>query len=123
MIFRATYANSNDASKAIEAYFTALEIKPDYIRARYNLSIACIQTGQYSEAAEHLLGALSIQQNDISQIQETTKNNVVIHIGDGQSANVWQTLRLLMDTYIRRSDLVEACDAKDLSAFRKDFDF
>jgi peroxin-5 len=101
-----------------------LEIKPDYIRARYNLSIACIQTGQYSEAAEHLLGALSIQQNDLLQIAQTTgKENVVIHIGDGQSANVWQTLRLLMDTYIRRNDLVEACDAKDLDAFRNDFDF
>jgi peroxin-5 len=104
----------------MEAYFKALEIKPDYIRARYNLAIACIQTGQYHEAAEHLLGALSIQQNDMDQIKNATKRDIP---PVGESGNVWSTLRLLLDTYVRREDLVEACDAKDLAAFRSDFDF
>lgn len=127
--FSATLANSNEASKAMDAYFHALELKPDYIRARYNLAIACIQHGQYHEAAEHLLGALSIQQNDMNQIIETTNsNNITVspdtfNLHHGQSMNVWSTLRLLLDTYIRREDLVSACDVKDLEAFRKDFDF
>lgn len=43
----ATLANSGESEKAMEAYFNALQINPSYIRARYNLAIACIQIGQY----------------------------------------------------------------------------
>ena len=106
----------------MDAYFNALQINPRYIRARYNLAIACIQIGQYREAAEHLLGALSIQKTDLEQVQQVTQQTPeAMHLG--QSNSVWSTLRLLIDTYVRRPDLVASCDAQDLEAFRKDFDF
>lgn len=43
----ATLANSGESERAMEAYFNALQINPLYIRARYNLAIACMQIGQY----------------------------------------------------------------------------
>ena len=43
----ATFANSGDSEKAMESYFNAIQISPLYIRARYNLAIACMQMGQY----------------------------------------------------------------------------
>lgn len=120
----ATLANSNDPEQAIDSYFNALQINPDYIRARYNLAIACIQIGKYREAGEHLLGALSIQQNDLQHVQAKTNTAVPTNTTEsGQSSSLWNTLRLLMETYIRRDDLISACNARDLDAFRKDFQF
>jgi peroxin-5 len=43
----ATLANSGESEKAMEAYFNALQINSSYIRARYNLAIACMQMGQH----------------------------------------------------------------------------
>ncbi|ORZ20794.1 hypothetical protein BCR42DRAFT_409496, partial [Absidia repens] len=60
----ATLANSKDTPGAIDAYFNALEINPSYVRARYNLAISCINMNQHKEAAEHLLTALALQQQD-----------------------------------------------------------
>jgi peroxin-5 len=123
---RATLANANFAQKAMEAYFRALEINPVYIRARYNLAIACIQIGQYREAAEHLLGALDIQQSELERIKQATNapdNNGFQALQEHQSNSVWSTLRILVDTYVKRQDLVAACDNRDLSKFKKEFDF
>ena len=86
----ATLANSNDPSKAVQAYFNALEIRPTYIRARCNLAIACIQLSQYNEAAEHLITAL--------QIQTTTKSEGVEGVAV-QSSTVWNTLKMVVDGY------------------------
>lgn len=65
---------------AIEAYYKALEIKPSFVRGRYNLGVSCINIGVYNEAAEHLLGALSMH---------------VVGSGQGTniSNNLWETLR------------------------------
>lgn len=48
----------------------------------------------------------------------------------GQSESVWSALRVLLSTYstifidlVGREDLVAACDAKDMTAFREDFEF
>jgi len=38
----ATMANSGHAGGALEYYYKALELKPGYIRARFNLGISCI---------------------------------------------------------------------------------
>lgn len=108
----------------MEAYFTALQINPNYIRARYNLAIASIQMGQYREAAEHLLGALAIQQSEAEQIHAKAGNAVGLDsLHEQQSGTVWSTLRLLLDTYVKRPDLVQACDNKHLAGFRSEFDF
>ena len=111
----ATLANSSDAHGAIEAYFNALAINPSYIRARYNLAIASIQLGSYKEAAEHLLGALSIQSSSTRELPLKEVAN--------RDGILWSALKMLMDSYIRRTDLMESCDNKDLDAFRGDFDF
>ncbi|KAL2916416.1 hypothetical protein HK105_204172 [Polyrhizophydium stewartii] len=125
----ATLANSFQPERAIDAYFNALQINPAYVRTRYNLAIASIQIGQHREAAEHLLGALSVQASSMAQVMHSNKGKGRAGdfdpslIGSSQSETVWTTLRLLCDTYLQRSDLVDACDARDLEAFRAGFDF
>ncbi|KAJ3272955.1 Peroxisomal membrane signal receptor PTS1 [Terramyces sp. JEL0728] len=97
----ATLANSGEAEKALDAYFHALEINPSYIRARYNLAIACIQFGQYREAAGYLLGALATQEASMKAVNDKTQFNkdemIQMHIG--QSECVWTALRMLLNTY------------------------
>ncbi|CAG8795626.1 463_t:CDS:2, partial [Racocetra fulgida] len=68
----ATLANSGKSEDAIDAYHKALEIKPTFVRARYNLGVSCLNIGCYREAAEHLLGALSMHQTGLSS--ENVKN-------------------------------------------------
>lgn len=58
----ASLANSNRSEEAVDAYFKALQLKPTFVRARYNLGVSCINIGCYKEAAEHLLSGLSMHQ-------------------------------------------------------------
>ncbi|ORZ30634.1 hypothetical protein BCR44DRAFT_44605, partial [Catenaria anguillulae PL171] len=88
----ATLANSHDASRAMDAYFHALAINPSYIRARYNLAIACINLGQHREAAHHLIEALSIQLGDGDE--DAGKVGAPRVTSGFMSANVWDTLRM-----------------------------
>ncbi|KAJ3156716.1 hypothetical protein HDU86_003940 [Geranomyces michiganensis] len=125
----ATLANARYSERAIEAYFQALEINPSYVRARYNLSISCIQMAQYREAAEHLLGALSVQMNNINAVLAESKGKGPVEESDlasmhnVQSGTVWETLKMVADGHLRRHDLAEACEKRDLEAFRGEFDF
>ena len=41
-------------------YHSALQIRPGYIRARYNLGISCINLKAYKDASEHFLAALKL---------------------------------------------------------------
>lgn len=43
----ATYANNNRNEEAIDAYYQALKLCPGFVRARYNLGVACINLGAY----------------------------------------------------------------------------
>ena len=43
----ATLANGSRSEEAVEAYATALQLSPGYIRTRYNLGIACVNLGAY----------------------------------------------------------------------------
>uniref|UniRef100_A0A915PN88 Peroxin-5 n=1 Tax=Setaria digitata TaxID=48799 RepID=A0A915PN88_9BILA len=67
----ATLANGKHAAKAVVAYREALEICPNYTRARCNLGIACIQLRNYREAIEHFITALQLQQS-YSSISSST---------------------------------------------------
>ncbi|KAG1447924.1 hypothetical protein G6F56_009104 [Rhizopus delemar] len=122
----ATLANSRNPAGAIDAYFHALEINPNYVRARYNLAISCINLGQHREAAEHLLTALALQRtSEGSGNQGSTMiddHGKTINVPGGMSDNVWASLRMLMVT-MSRDDLAKQCDNHNLDAFRNEFDF
>ncbi|KAI7879955.1 TPR-like protein [Lichtheimia hyalospora FSU 10163] len=119
----ATLANSRDTTGAIDAYFTALEINPSYVRARYNLAISCINLGQHREAAEHLLTSLAIQQQADSQISMLIdEHGNKVPVQGGMSENVWDSLRMLM-FMMNREDLAKHCDSRNLNVFRGEFEF
>ncbi|ORZ25688.1 hypothetical protein BCR42DRAFT_12631 [Absidia repens] len=125
----ATLANSKDTAGAIDAYFNALEINPSYVRARYNLAISCVNLNQHKEAAEHLLTALALQQqDDMGQSAAINASTTMVDqtgqlsIPGGMSTNVWDSLRMVM-FMMKREDLAVQCDRRNLDVFRSEFDF
>ncbi|XP_035226649.1 peroxisomal targeting signal 1 receptor-like [Stegodyphus dumicola] len=108
----ATLANSNRPGEAIEAYYRALELYPGFIRARFNLGISCINLGAAKEAAEHFLSALNLQNAGRGPQGKSSKA--------AMSSNIWSTLRTVM-TLMKRTDLYQAVDNKDLDLLNKEF--
>jgi len=103
-------SNGNQPEEALGAYREALQLRPTYTRAIYNVGVACLNIGAYKEAAEHFLSALNLQ--------ESTSGDT--------SGQVWFTLRralMAMD----RSDLAELAYSEtktNLEIFRNHgFDF
>jgi peroxin-5 len=78
----ATLANNGRSEEAIDVYHKALELRPSFVRARYNIGVSCINIGCYKEAAEHIMTGLSMH----------TRGN-----GDSEGINVsnnsWEMLR------------------------------
>jgi peroxin-5 len=117
---RRIYADAHVFAKslgeqAIDAYDRALEIRPTFVRCRYNLGVSFMNIGCHKEAAEQMLQALNMHVvgDDPSSAGRVT--NV--------SENLWETLRrtfLQMD----RKDLADMTyQDRDVSKFRKFFDF
>eukprot|EP00834_Sanchytrium_tribonematis_P008499 NODE_1020_length_2597_cov_0.811849.p1 type:complete len:520 gc:universal NODE_1020_length_2597_cov_0.811849:2197-638(-) len=102
----ATYANSHRLGEARNAYFKALDLHPSFIRARYNLAVACVNDNNYREAVEHVLQALKIQSQE----------------GQETSDSLWSTLKMAC-LMLNRTDLASKCDEKELGAFKSDFIF
>ena len=128
----ATLANSGRSEEAIAAYEKALTLNPNFVRARYNLGVSCINIGCYEEAAQHLLGALSmhglVEREGRERIQEVVGDDVDDGFLDrmismNQSTNLYETLRRVFGQMEREdlSDLVGP--GMDLDVFRKDFYF
>ncbi|RMJ24311.1 Peroxisomal targeting signal receptor [Aspergillus sp. HF37] len=132
----ATLANSGRSEEAIEAYEQALTINPNFVRARYNLGVSCINIGCYPEAAQHLLGALSMHRVVEQEGRERAREIVggsdgiddeqlerMIHISQNQSTNLYDTLRRVFSQMGRRdlSDMVVS--GMDVNVFRKEFEF
>jgi peroxin-5 len=110
----ASLANSNRSEEAVDAYFKALELKPTFVRARYNLGVSCINIGCYKEAAEHLLSGLSMHQ---VEGQDDTG------LSHNQSTALTETLKRAFIAMERR-DLVEMVKpGMDLNQFRGEFSF
>lgn len=83
----ATLANGGSPETAIDAYRKALELRPTFTRAIYNLGVSCLNVGCFQEAAEHLLAALSLHGRTKGK-----QKNPLLPEGDG-SDNLWHTLR------------------------------
>ncbi|KAI9101283.1 hypothetical protein DFS34DRAFT_464518 [Phlyctochytrium arcticum] len=107
----ATQANLGDSEIAIDAYYKALELNPAFVRGWYNLAVSCINIGCYKEAAEHLLGALSMHSVGGNKDDQNVSNNL------------WETLRRAFVMMERRDLADRTIPGQDLSIFRKDFDF
>ncbi|KJA27897.1 hypothetical protein HYPSUDRAFT_130657 [Hypholoma sublateritium FD-334 SS-4] len=105
-------SNGNKPEEALGAYREALQLRPTYTRAIYNVGVACmcLNIGADKEAAEHFLSALSLQ--------ESTSGDT--------SDQLWFTLRRALQS-MKRNDLAELAkpEAKsNLEIFRREgFDF
>lgn len=109
----ASLANSNRSEEAVDAYFKALELKPTFVRARYNLGVSCINIGCYKEAAEHLLSGLSMHQVE-------GENTTLSH---NQSTALTETLKRSFIAMERRDLLELVKPGMDLNQFRGEFNF
>ena len=136
----ATLANSGRSEEAIAAYEEALTLNPNFVRARYNLGVSCINVGCLPEAAQHLLGSLGMHRVVEREGRERVKEaigggqgpNAAGALDDGeldrlmaanQSTNLYETLRRVFSQMGRRdlADLV--VPGMDVDVFRKEFDF
>ncbi|KAI9884419.1 MAG: hypothetical protein M1823_003801 [Watsoniomyces obsoletus] len=134
----ATLANSGRSEEAIAAYEEALRLRPNFVRARYNLGVSCINIGVLEAAAQHLLGALAMHKIMVKDGMERRRGLVqgglgnvenTIPEGDGiygslnPSTNLFDTLRRVF-VQMGRSDMAGLVGPSiDLDMFRKDFDF
>ncbi|OSD06848.1 TPR-like protein [Trametes coccinea BRFM310] len=110
----ATLANSGRPDEALQYYYTALELNPAYIRARFNLGISCINLRRYDEAAQHILDALVLQDGDSVHDPEANDKRGVT------SSALWDSLKTCC-LHMQRLDLATLCDRRDLEAFRLNF--
>ncbi|KAK1911916.1 hypothetical protein P3342_011001 [Pyrenophora teres f. teres] len=128
----ATLANSGRSEEAIDAYSRALALRPNFVRARYNLGVSCINIGCYTEAAQHLLGALAmhkvVEQEGKERAREVVGEGVsesqldnMIH--QNQSTNLYDTLRRVFGQMGRRDLSDSVGPAMDVERFRGEFDF
>ncbi|KAK7923966.1 Peroxisomal targeting signal receptor [Apiospora marii] len=128
----ATLANSGKSEDAIAAYEKALTLRPNFVRARYNLGVSCINMGCHEEAAGHLLSALEMHKSVEKEGREKAREILGGGVSDSQldamttqnrSTNLYDTLRRVF-TQMNRRDLAEKVVAgMDPSVFRGDIDF
>ncbi|KAG6020236.1 hypothetical protein E4U41_002914 [Claviceps citrina] len=144
----ATLANSGRSEEAIAAYEQALSLSPNFVRARYNLGVSCININCHHEAACHFLAALemhkSIEKSGRSKAYEMLGGGggdggdqagagagAVANIDDvidrmsaqNRSSTLYDTLRRVF-TQMGRRDLAERTVAGvNPDIFRPEFDF
>ena len=135
----ATLANSGRSEDATEAYEQALTLKPNFVRARYNLGVSCINMELWTEAAQHLLGAMSmhrvVEQVGLDKVKEVVEagagggldrlgaTDIESMVGGNESTNILETLRRVFSN-MGRKDLVDRVGrGMDVDSFRAEFDF
>ncbi|KAJ3055067.1 Peroxisomal membrane signal receptor PTS1 [Rhizoclosmatium hyalinum] len=109
----ATLANSKDPSRALEAYTRALQLNPDFLRARYNVAIAYLQLGKYADAVRHLVAILECQEMNVQSVVAAGDG---VGAGKGYEERVWEMHS--MASGMNRPDLAKAADEKNLNVFR-----
>ncbi|KAL5737208.1 hypothetical protein ACOSP7_029969 [Xanthoceras sorbifolium] len=95
----ATQANSIQSADAILAYQQALDLKPNYVRAWANMGISYANQGMYEESIRYYVRALAM---------------------NPKADNAWQYLRISLSS-ASRSDMLEACDSRNLDVLQKEF--
>jgi peroxin-5 len=131
----ATLANSGRSEEAIAAYEHALSLSPNFVRARYNLGVSCININCHQEAASHFLAALemhkSIEKSGRSKAHEILGSSAGSNVDEvidrmsaqNRSSTLYDTLRRVF-TQMGRRDLAEKTVAGvDPDIFRPEFDF
>ncbi|KAL3121452.1 hypothetical protein niasHT_004897 [Heterodera trifolii] len=112
----ATLANADRAAEAINAYKSALHLFPAYVRARYNLGIACTNLNSYKDAAAHFVTALQLQNApENSQIWSKLRSAMIRLTGDDEpSTDCFDALeRRQLDrivTFLRHKNTFERMD-------------
>lgn len=114
----ASLANSNRSEEAIDAYQRALQLKPSFVRARYNLGVSSINIGCYQEAAEHLLGALSM--HNVEGLDDNDSRNIALA---NQSTSILETLKRAFVAMNRRDLIEKVKPGMNLNQFRDEFNF
>lgn len=114
----ATYANSGKTDAAMQYYHAALDLDPGYVRARYNLAVACMNVGKHEDAVHHLLTSLSIQEADseLDHLQQGPPSAESGHV----SHALWDMLHVSL-LQMHRSDVAPLAAAHDLRALLETF--
>ncbi|GAA6052227.1 hypothetical protein JCM3770_000806 [Rhodotorula araucariae] len=112
----ATFANSGKTDVAMQYYNAAIDLDPGYVRARFNLAVANMNTGQYEEAVHHLLTALSVQEAD-SELD--SMQQAPVHAA-GVSHALWDSLQVSL-LQMHRSDLSPLASSHDLRGLLQAF--
>ncbi|OTB07608.1 hypothetical protein M426DRAFT_8604 [Hypoxylon sp. CI-4A] len=128
----ATLANSGKSEEAIAAYEKALTLRPNFVRARYNLGVSCINMGCHEQAAGHLLAALGMHKTVEKEGREKARELLGGDVSDAQldmmmtqnrSTNLYDTLRRVF-TQMGRRDLAEkVVPGVDPAVFQGEIDF
>ncbi|CAJ2501007.1 Uu.00g038600.m01.CDS01 [Anthostomella pinea] len=128
----ATLANSGKSEDAIAAYEKALTLRPNFVRARYNLGVSCINMGCHSEAAGHLLAALNMHKTAEKEGREQARELLGGEASDAQidamttqnrSTNLYDTLRRVFTQMGRRDLSEQVVSGVDPDIFRGEIDF
>jgi peroxin-5 len=119
----ATLANSGRSEEAIDAYERALALRPNFVRARYNLGVSCINIGCFTEAMHKVVereGKEKAREVVGGGVSDSQLENM---IHQNQSTNLYDTLRRVFGQMNRRdlSDMVGP--GMDVESFRGEFDF
>ncbi|CCK68091.1 Pex5p KNAG_0A04120 [Huiozyma naganishii CBS 8797] len=115
----AALANSNRSEESIKAYHRALQLKPSFVRARYNLAVSSMNIGCYKEAVEHLLTALSM--HEVEGLRQKDKDSH--HYSNYNNDNILETLKRAFIAMNRNDLLQKVMPGMDLNEFHSEFNF
>jgi peroxin-5 len=126
-------ANSGKSEEAIEAYHHALDIKPTFVRARYNLGVSCINIGCYTEVPSSKIILIAGRSASFGSACDASSgrrfgwwSQYISKFGTSlqSGSNLqWETLRRVFLCLDRRDLAEKAASGVDVNIFRKDFDF